>query len=68
MTQVAAARKRQREVFVSLSHPPGEAQYDFGEATVMIAGEKMKAALSVMTLPVRAENPIRAAHATSRYS
>jgi hypothetical protein len=35
---------------------------------VMIAGEKMKAALSVMTLPVRAENPIRAAHATSRYS
>ena len=37
--QVARARKRQREVFVPLSHPPGEAQYDFGEATVIIAGE-----------------------------
>jgi transposase len=49
--QVAAARRRQKEVFVPLSHPPGEAQYDFGEATVIIAGEQMKAALSVMTLP-----------------
>lgn len=45
------ARKRQREIFVPLSHPPGEAQYDFGEATVIIGGEPMKAALSVMTLP-----------------
>ena len=49
--QVAAARRRQKEVFVPLSHPPGEAQYDFGEATVVIAGTAMKAALSVMTLP-----------------
>ena len=49
--QVAQARKRQKEVFVPLSHPPGEAQYDFGEATVIIAGVQMKAALSVMTLP-----------------
>jgi len=48
---VAAVKRRQREVFVPLSHPPGEAQYDFGEATVIIAGERMKAALSVMTLP-----------------
>jgi transposase len=49
--QVALARKRQKEVFVPLSHPPGEAQFDFGEATVIIDGEQMKAALSVMTLP-----------------
>ena len=42
---------RQKEVFVPLSHPPGEAQYDFGEAVVVIAGEQVKAALSVMTLP-----------------
>jgi len=49
--QVAQARRRQREVFVPLAHPPGEAQYDFGEATVIIAGEEVKAALSVMTLP-----------------
>jgi transposase len=48
---VAASRRRQREVFVPLSHPPGEAQFDFGEATVVIAGERVKAALSVMTLP-----------------
>src|SRR5664280_2539352 len=49
--QVATTRKRQKEVFVPLSHPPGKAQYDFGEAAVIIAGEQMKAALSVMTLP-----------------
>ena len=34
-----------------LSHPPGRAQFDFGEATVEIAGERRKAALAVMTLP-----------------
>ena len=49
--QVAAAKKRHREVFVPLSHRPGEAQFDFGEATVIIAGVRMKAALAVMTLP-----------------
>jgi hypothetical protein len=38
-------------VFVPLSQPPGEAQFDFGEATVEIAGERVKAALAVMTLP-----------------
>src|SRR5664280_3794843 len=48
---VARARQHNKEVFVPLSHPPGHAQYDFGEATVIIAGEQMKAALSVMTLP-----------------
>ena len=39
------------EVFVPLSHPPGRAQFDFGEATVEIAGARRKAALAVMTLP-----------------
>jgi transposase len=48
---VALARRHSKEVFVPLSHPPGHAQYDFGEAVVIIAGEAMKAALSVMTLP-----------------
>jgi hypothetical protein len=38
-------------VFVPLSQPPGEAQFDFGEATVEIAGVWVKAALAVMTLP-----------------
>ena len=48
---VAAAKRRSREVFVPLSHPPGEAQFDFGEATVVIDGVECKAALAVMTLP-----------------
>ncbi len=33
------------------SHPPGHAQFDFGEATVEIAGVRCKAALGVITLP-----------------
>ena len=48
---VAAAKRHSREVFVPLSHPPGEAQFDFGEATVIVAGVECKAALAVMTLP-----------------
>ena len=42
---------RHREVFVPLSQPPGEAQFDFGEAVVEIAGVRRKAALAVMSLP-----------------
>jgi len=48
---VALTRRHSQEVFVPLSHPPGMAQFDFGEATVVIAGERRKAALAVMTLP-----------------
>jgi transposase len=48
---VAESRRHAKEVFVPLSHPPGEAQFDFGEATVVIAGVRTKAALAVMTLP-----------------
>ncbi len=48
---VAESRRHSKEVFVPLSHPPGEAQFDFGEATVVIAGERTKAAFAVMTLP-----------------
>ena len=42
---VALHRRHSQEVFVPLSHPPGRAQFDFGEATVVIAGERRKAAL-----------------------
>jgi transposase len=42
---------RHREVFVPLSQPPGEAQFDFGEAVVEIAGTRRKAALAAMSLP-----------------
>ena len=44
-------RKTTAEVFVPLSHPPGEAQMDFGHAEVIVAGERVTAAVFVMTLP-----------------
>src|SRR6266581_5818184 len=48
---VARYRRHHAEVFVPLSHPPGEAQFDFGFATVKIAGIECKAACAVMCLP-----------------
>jgi transposase len=39
------------EVFVPLSHPPGEAQFDFGEAEVVLQGTPTKVAYCVMSLP-----------------
>jgi transposase len=48
---VSRSRHYSKEVFVPLSHPPGHAQFDFGEATVAIAGIETKVALAVMTLP-----------------
>jgi Transposase and inactivated derivatives len=48
---VASHRRVGGEVFVPLSQPAGEAQFDFGEATVEIGGVRVKAALAVMTLP-----------------
>ena len=41
----------QREMFVPLEHPPGEAQADFGEAQVVIGGVERKAHYFVMELP-----------------
>jgi transposase len=41
----------QREMFVPLEHPPGEAQADFSEAMVVIAGVERKAHYLVMDLP-----------------
>ncbi len=48
---VRARRQSRQEVFLPLSHPPGEAQVDFGEATIVLAGEATKVALFVLTLP-----------------
>jgi transposase len=48
---IKAAKQYSKEAFVPLSHPPGHAQFDFGEAVVEIAGERKKAALGVITLP-----------------
>jgi len=41
----------QREMFVPLHHPPGDAQADFGEALVVIGGEQRKAHYLAMDLP-----------------
>jgi len=40
-----------QEVFLPLSHPPGEAQVDFGFADVDLAGLRQQVALFLMTLP-----------------
>jgi len=48
---LALHKRASAEVFVPLSQPPGEAQFDFGEATVEIEGIRVKAALAVMALP-----------------
>lgn len=48
---VRAWKQSSQEVFLPLSHPPGEAQVDFGEATIKLDGALTKIALFVMTLP-----------------
>lgn len=48
---VRAYKQGGQEVFLPLSHPPGEAQVDFGYAYVDVAGERIQAALFLMTLP-----------------
>ena len=44
-------RRRTQEMFVPLSHPPGHAQCDFGEALVVIGGVQRKAHCFVIDLP-----------------
>ena len=44
-------RRQTREMFVPLSHPPGHAQCDFGEALVVIGGAERKAHCFVLDLP-----------------
>jgi transposase len=48
---VRLRRLRQQELYVPLTHAPGEAQADFGEALVVIAGVEQKAHYFVMDLP-----------------
>ena len=42
-------RRQSREMFVPLSHPPGHAQCDFGEALVVIGGVERKPTASSWT-------------------
>ena len=44
-------RRRAKEMFVPLSHPPGHTQCDFGEALVVIGGVEQKAHCFVLDLP-----------------
>ena len=48
---VRERRRQSREMFVPLSHPPGHAQCDFGEALVIIGGVERKAHCFVLDLP-----------------
>lgn len=48
---VARLRRHAAEVYVPLAHRPGGAQFDFGEASVRIAGDECKAHFAVMSLP-----------------
>jgi len=48
---VRAWKQKQQEPFLPLSHKPGEAQFDFGEAKVIYRGRPMKVAFFVMSLP-----------------
>jgi transposase len=48
---IRAWRQTHKEVFIPLTHPPGEAQVDFGFADVLLEGVLTKVALFVMTLP-----------------
>jgi len=48
---VRSAELRSREMFVPLTHASGEAQADFGEALVVIAGVEQKAHYLAMDLP-----------------
>ena len=43
--------QRSREMFIPLTHPPGHAQADFGEALVVIGGVEQKAHFLAMDLP-----------------
>lgn len=43
--------RRSREMFVPLSHPPGHAQADFGEAVIVLGGVEQKAHFFVLDLP-----------------
>ena len=53
-------RTSQREMFVPLTHPPGHAQADFGEAQVEIGGVLAKAHYFVIDLPHSDESYVRA--------
>ena len=58
-------RRRRREMFVALTHPPGHAQADFGEAWAVIAGVKQKVHFFAFDLPQSDASYVRAYRAAT---
>ena len=50
--KVRELQQLRQEVYMPLAHRPGEAQADFGEATVLYRGQERKIRFFVMTLPL----------------
>jgi len=49
--EVRRWKRRSKEVFMPLEHRPGEAQSDYGQATVVYRGRERKVAVFIMSLP-----------------
>lgn len=60
---VRPRRQALKESFVPLAHPPGHAQADFGEATVVLGGVRQKVRYFVMSLPHSDAIFVKAYHA-----
>lgn len=60
---VRPRRQHLKEAFVPLSHPPGHAQADFGEALVVLGGVEQKVRFFVVSLPSSDAVFVKAYHA-----
>ncbi len=49
--EVRRYKQKSAEVFMPLAHPPGEAQFDFGQARAIYRGREIKVMFCVMSLP-----------------
>ena len=49
--EIRRYNQRTAEVFMPLSHPPGEAQFDFSQATAIYRGREIKVHFFVTSLP-----------------
>ena len=49
--EIRCYRQQAAEVFMPLAHPPGEAQFDFGQAQAIYRGREITVMFCVMSLP-----------------
>ena len=49
--EIRRYKRSTAEVFMPLAHPPGQAQFDFGEARAIYRGREIKVMFCVMSLP-----------------